>query len=89
MIDQRADVNAQSKVGATPLMGAVNKKARPQVELLLKYKAMVELLLKAGAKLGAKNSAGKTALDEATAAGLTDIAALLEAAGPKKRPGAK
>ena len=51
---------------------------------------MVELLVKAGAKSGPKNSTGNTALDEATAAGLTDIVTLLErTSGVRKRPGAK
>lgn len=79
LLKYKADPNKTGELQRTALHYAV----------LNKDKALVELLLKAGAKVGAKNSDGNTALDLAKAANLTDIAALLEASGPKKRPGAK
>ncbi len=106
LIDQKADVNAQSKPGATPLIMATSMKMKAQVALLIerradankadswnrtplhvaaknKDKAMVEMLLKAGGRVGGKDKDGKSALDEAVAAGATDIIPLLEKAiGP-------
>jgi len=60
LIENGADVNAVGDMGQTPLHVAVGKENR----------AVIDALLKAGAKLDVISEFGKTALDEAQEKGI-------------------
>ena len=72
LIDRGANVNAVDKLGMTPLLWAASSDFGEP--------AMVELLLKAGAKSDAKNRDGRTALELARAYGHGYLTAALEKA---------
>jgi len=70
LIERGADVNHVDKLGMTPLLYAAS--------IDFGDSAMIDLLLRSGARLDARNKDGKTALDLARAYGNTHLLASLE-----------
>jgi ankyrin repeat protein len=77
LVSKGANINSRTVYGATPLMCAA----------VSGHKTVVESLIRFGADTGILAENGESAADMARAHGYEDIARLIEAGLPPKRPG--